>query len=88
MEVKSYKEYIYMNICTYSMYNNMEEEKRLEEGRRKRKRSKAQKKKELIIAKTLESIYMKKTMYNEDASVRCKKGLHSKYIKNSQNSIK
>lgn len=36
-----------MNICIYSMYNihimynNMEEEKRLEEGRRKRKRSKA-----------------------------------------------
>lgn len=52
--------HIYINICTYSMYNNMEEEKRLEEGRRKRKTSKAWKKKELIIAKTLESIYMKK----------------------------
>lgn len=33
-----------MYICMYIIYNNMKEEKRLEEGRRKRKISKAGKK--------------------------------------------
>lgn len=88
MGVESYMEYIYMYICMYIIYNNMKEEKRLEEGRRKRKISKTGKNGANCGQKTWKYYMKKKTVYNEDASVRCKKGLHSKYIKNSQNSIK